>query len=137
MKTHKKQIIIGAVILVVLLAVMGGLYALFMPKGHSGAKHITIEVVLLDQSSQDYEISTDAAYLGQALKAQKLIEGEDGPYGMYITAVAGVTADEQLEQWWCITQNGGIVNTGADTTPIADGDHFELTLKQGYEEYAA
>ena len=30
------------------------------------------------------------------------------------------------------TKGGEQVNTSADQTPIADGEQFELTLKEGY-----
>ena len=43
-------------------------------------------------------------------------------------AVDGETAQDSLNQWWCVTKGGERVNTGADLTPIADGDRFELTL---------
>ena len=62
------------------------------------------------------------------LLAEGLAEGETGPYGLLITTVDGETAQDSLRQWWCITRGGERVDTGADTTPIADGDHFELTM---------
>ena len=40
----------------------------------------------------------------------------------------GETAQDSLRQWWCITKGGEKVDTGVDATPIADGDHFELTM---------
>ena len=48
------------------------------------------------------------------------------------TEADGETANESLQQWWCITKGGEQVNTSVDSTPIQDGDHFELTLKEGY-----
>ena len=42
----------------------------------------------------------------------------------------GVTADAEKQEWWCITKNGEQLNTGADQTPIADGEHYELTLSK-------
>ena len=35
---------------------------------------------------------------------------------------------ESANQWWAISKSGEMATTGVDTTPIADGDHFELTL---------
>lgn len=49
-----------------------------------------------------------------------------------VTTVNGVTADSSLEEWWCFTKGGETLNTGVDSTPIADGDHFEITLTTGY-----
>ena len=80
------------------------------------------------KESKDFQISTDAEFLGDALKEADLIEGEDGPYGLYIITVDGITADESLQQWWCVTKDGEMLNTGVSSTPIADGDHFELTM---------
>ena len=47
----------------------------------------------------------------------------------------GETADEGAQEWWKLTQGGEMINTSADTTPIADGDHFELTFMVGYDEF--
>ena len=62
----------------------------------------------------------------------ELVAGEIGQYGLFITTVDGETADDSKQQWWCITKGGEQGNTSADTTPIGDGDQFELTLTQGY-----
>ena len=76
--------------------------------------------------------ATDAEFLRQALEEQKLVEGEESQYGLYVKTVNGVTADEAKEEWWCFTKDGEDVMTGVDSTPVADGDHFEITLKTGY-----
>ena len=60
-----------------------------------------------------------------------MVEGEEGPYGLYIKTVDGETASDADRTWWCITKDGGEVTTSADLTPIADGEHYELTL-MGY-----
>ena len=126
----KKQIkiAIGAGVLVVIIAVMALVFWKFMPQGTKGDKTIQIQVVVSEEDIRDFTIQTDEAYLGAALQNEKLIEGEDSQYGLYITKVDGVEADASKNQWWCITKDGEQVNTGADTTPIADGDHYELTL---------
>lgn len=125
---NKKILVIGAVLLAVLIALFAVLYNRFMPKGEEGAKTIYVTVIHPDREDKEFTISTNAAYLGDALQEQKLIEGTMGDYGLYITAVDGLQADETKQQWWCITKGTEQVNTGADTTPIADGDRFELSL---------
>ena len=60
------------------------------------------------------------------------MQGEESQYGLYVTTVNGLTADESQQQSWCFTKGGEDVMTGVDSTPIADGDHFEITLKTGY-----
>ena len=59
-------------------------------------------------------------------------EGTESAYGLFITTVDGETADDSLQQWWCITRSGEMLSTGADQTPIADGEQYELTLTEGY-----
>lgn len=118
--------------LAVAAAVFFGIWMYFKPEGVEGSKNLDIQVVFEDESSKDFQLSTDAEFLSGALTEAGLIEGEEGPYGLYITVVDGVTADESLQQWWFVTKDGERLNTGADTTPILDGDHFEITLKTGY-----
>lgn len=64
------------------------------------------------------------------MKEEKLVEGTQGEYGLYIETVDGVTADAANQEWWCITKDGEMLNTSADLTPIADGEHYELTLSK-------
>ncbi len=92
-------------------------------------KNIAITVVYKDKSKKEFKIETEKEFLGQALVDEKLIEGKKGDYGLYITKVDGQEADESAKEWWCITKGGEQVNTGVDTTPIENGDKFELTLK--------
>ncbi|WOO38164.1 DUF4430 domain-containing protein [Anaerocolumna sp. AGMB13020] len=131
-KRSIKKPLIGVIIFIVVIAAMAVLYNVFKPETSKGAKTITAEVVLADGTSNSYEISTDAEYLRQALEEKKLIEGEESEYGLYVKTVDGVTANEGNQEWWCFTKGGESINTGVDTTPIADGDHFEITLAVGY-----
>ena len=83
-------------------------------------------------SSRTVELDTDEEYLGPALQSEGLIDGTQSEFGLYITTVDGYTADESAQEWWCLTKGGQSVNTGVDSTPIADGDAFELTLTTGW-----
>ena len=89
---------------------------------------LSIQVIVSEEDTRAFTVTTDENYLGPALEAEGLIEGEKGQYGLFITTVDGVKADDSKNQWWCITKGGEDVYTGADSTPIADGDCFELTL---------
>ena len=98
------------------------------------AKTVTVDVVVNDEVQKTQEIVTEADNLGDMLQESGLAEGEQGAYGLFIKTVDGVTADESKEEWWCVTKGGEAVQTGADSTPIVDGDKFELTLKVGYAQ---
>ena len=129
---EKKKVIIAVVALVAAIAVFAGVYFAFgRPETSEGSKTLTIEVIAPDYS-KTHEIKTDAEFLGEALKEEGIIEGEESQYGLFITSVDSIKADDSKQQWWCITKGGADVMTGADATPIADGDTFELTLKEGY-----
>lgn len=129
---EKKKVIIAVVALIAAIAVFAGVYFAFgRPETSAGSKTVTIEVVAPNYSNT-HKIKTDAEFLGDALKEEGIIEGEESQYGLFITSVDSIKADDSKQQWWCITKGGADVMTGVDVTPIADGDTFELTLKEGY-----
>lgn len=129
---NKKTTMIAVIALIVVMAAAGLLYMKFKPGTTAGDKEITVKVSALENGEESFTYQTDAEYLGEVLTANKLIEGEDGQYGLFITTANGVKADDSKQQWWCITKGGEQVNTSADQTPIQDGDQFELTLTEGY-----
>lgn len=89
---------------------------------------ITLEVVGPDGSSEEITISTNPENnLRKALEAQKLISGDESEFGLYVKVVNGITADYDVDgSWWGLYKNGEMLMTGVDSTPIADGDHFEF-----------
>ena len=127
MRGNKKTLFAVAALAVV-AALMLGLWYFTRPETQVGDKTVVVEVVHADGNSREFTCQTDEEYLGPLLLEEKLAEGEQGAYGLFITTVDGETAQDSLRQWWCITKGGERVDTGADATPIADGDHFELTL---------
>ncbi len=129
---EKKKVIVAVVALIAAVCVFAGVYYAFgRPETSAGSKTVTIEVAAPDYSNT-HKIKTDAEFLGDALKEEGIIEGEESQYGLFITSVDSIKADDSKQQWWCITKGGADVMTGVDVTPIADGDTFELTLKEGY-----
>ena len=97
-----------------------------------GTKTITVQIIVDGQDTVTKSITTEAAYLREALEEEKLIAGEESQYGLFVKTVNGVTVDDAKQQWWCFTKGGADLFTGVDTTPIADGDAFDITLKTGY-----
>ena len=76
-----------------------------------------------------FTIHTDAEFLRGALEQEKLIEGTESQYGLFVTTVDGVTVDESLRQWWNFKDgNGDDLTVGVDSAPIADGDSFQIIL---------
>ena len=125
MKGNRKTLFAVAALAVV-AALMLGIWYFTRPQTQEGAKTVVVEVVHGDESAREFTYHTDLEYLGELLLAEKLVEGEESAFGLFITTVDGETAQDSLRQWWCITKDGK--QTGAATVPIADGDHFELTM---------
>lgn len=134
MKQRKNLLkpIIAVALLAIIVLGMFFTYQHFKPETEKGAKKVVIEVAIPDKKTKDFTLHTDAEYLRQALEEKNLVKGTESDYGLFIQEVNGRKADDSKQEWWCITQDGKTVNTGADTTPIKDGDHFEITLKTGY-----
>lgn len=126
-RSAKILLSIGAAAIAVVLALLLVFHFTSVPSA-AGEKTLSIQVIVSEEDTRAFTVTTDENYLGPALEAEGLIEGEKGQYGLFITTVDGVKADDSKKQWWCITKGGEDVYTGADSTPIADGDCFELTL---------
>lgn len=92
-------------------------------KGKNTLK-VTVET---DVKSIDFTIKTDKTVVGDALKEHKLIDGEEGPYGLYVKVVNGIEADYDKDQsYWSFEKDGEAMLTGVDNTEFKDGDCYEL-----------
>lgn len=131
MNQKKKNILIVA-ILVAVVVLLAAVWMVFRPQGVAGEKQLVVSVVDAEGNTEEFSFSTSQEFLRGALEEQGLVQGEESQYGLYVTEVNGLAADESQQQWWCFTKGGEDVMTGVDSTPIADGDHFEITLKTGY-----
>ena len=93
----------------------------------NGEVTITVQVTDNEGKTTDYQITTAETTLRGALEQEKLVEGEESEYGLYIKTVAGVTADYDTDgSYWALYQGDEYLMTSADTTPIADGDLFKI-----------
>ena len=91
-----------------------------------GAKTITVKVVA-DGQELTFTVKTDKENLEEALLEHKLIDGDEGAFGLYIKKVNGIVADYDADKtYWAITKNGEATSSAKDTL-IADGEFYELT----------
>lgn len=130
---NNKKIVIAGIAFIAILAIFAVVYTLNKPATTEGKKQIEVEVTFADDSTKTFDITTDEEMLGQALKNENLVDGtESEATGLFIETVDGYTADSSKEEWWMISKDGESLTTGVDSTPIKDGDHFEITLTVGY-----
>ena len=95
-----------------------------------GQTVFTLTVVDGEGNEAHYEIHTDASTVGEALLALELIEGEDGPYGLYIKTVAGITVDYDAGgSYWAFYVDGAYAMSGVDTTDITPGSVYTLKVE--------
>lgn len=134
MKQRKDLVrgLLGVVVLAILVVVLWFVYDHYKPTTTKGSKEIVVEVIIPEEDPQEFTLHTDAQYLRQALEEADLVKGSDSEYGLFITEVNGRVANDTNQEWWCLTKDKGTVNSGVDTTPVTDGDHYELTLTVGY-----
>lgn len=130
MAKNKKSLIALVVLLVVAVALAGVFYATRQEPAQGG-KEIEVEIIY-DETDKTVTISTDEEYLRGAMEQENLISGSESDWGLYVTEVDGRTADESIQEWWCITQDGEMTSTGVDEVVINDGDHYEFTLITGW-----
>ena len=92
-----------------------------------GQKSFELTIVDKEGVSHPYMIHTDAEMVGQALLELELIEGEEGPYGLYIQSVLGQVLDYETDgMYWAFYVGGEYAMTGVDLTPISEGEHYQL-----------
>ena len=70
--------------------------------------------------------------VGEALMAEGLIAGEDGPYGLYVKTVDGLTLDYDKDGlYWAFYINGEYAMTSADMTKVEAGATYKFAVERG------
>ena len=91
----------------------------------NGSKTITLTVEHIDGVKVVFTIKTDKAMLADALMEHELLEGEDGPYGIYVKKINGITHDYDKDYtYWALYIGDDYAMTGADATEITDGASY-------------
>lgn len=92
----------------------------------------TFVVKDLEGNESTFNITTDKATVGEALLDEGLISGKDSEYGLYVTAVNGITADWDKDQtYWAFYIDGEYAMTGVDATEVTAGATYSFVLTKG------
>ena len=98
----------------------------------SGKTSFYFEVTDKDGGTASYTVYTDAKTVGEALLENKLIDGTDSDYGLYVTTVDGQTLDWDADQmYWAFYDNGEYATAGVDQTEIVDGATYAFVATEG------
>ncbi len=124
---RKGLIITLSIVCAVIIAAFAAIIIVTKPDTKNGDKDIIVTVVYKDKTEKEFEISTDAEFLGDALLEKNLVKPEEHKTGYYLY-IDGVRADYNLDKaWWCVTKAGEMTQVGINELAIADGDEFEIT----------
>lgn len=92
----------------------------------NGEKTLSVEVKAEDKSVL-FTIHTDKKTVGEALLEHELIDGDEGPYGLYVKVVNGITADfDEGQTYWAFYIDGELAMTGVDMTDIDESAAYRL-----------
>ncbi|MBQ2391184.1 MAG: DUF4430 domain-containing protein [Clostridia bacterium] len=95
-----------------------------------GATEFTFTVTDSDGKETSFEIHTNKTTVGDALLELDLIAGEDGPYGLYVKTVNGITVDYDTDgKYWAFYQNGEYATAGVDATEITAGATYSFKVE--------
>lgn len=84
-----------------------------------GKTSFSFEVTDQDGTTTKFLIKTDKTVVGEALLEVGLIAGENGPYGLMVDTVNGITADYSKDKaYWAFYENGEYATKGVDQTTI-------------------
>ncbi len=96
-----------------------------------GEKSFTFTVVDGEGNEVSCEVRTDKAVVGDALLELGLISGENGPYGLYVKNINGITADYDVNgTYWAFYIDGEYAMSGVDTTDIVEGSTYTFKVEK-------
>ncbi len=97
-----------------------------------GENKFNFTVIDIDSNETEFEINTDKTIVGEALLDLGLIKGDEGPYGLYVKEVNGITADFDTHgTYWAFYIDGEYSMSGVDMTEIEDGKEYSFRVEKG------
>ena len=126
-----KKLVIAVVALVVVIAVLAGVYAATRPEVQEGSKNVTIVIVYQDGTEKTMEFKTDAEHLADLLVAEGLVDGyESEEFGYTITAVDGIYLDWAKDNaYWALYEGDAYATESAAGIVLVDGAVYRLVYE--------
>lgn len=93
----------------------------------------TFSLIIADKDGNEthVEIHTDKTIVGEALEEIGLLEGEEGPYGLFIKKVNGISADYDKDGvYWAFYVGSEYAMEGIDQTTLEEGAEYALRVEK-------
>ena len=97
-----------------------------------GSKTFSAQIVDMEGDEISITVHTDKETVGEALQELDVLQGEEGPYGLYIKAVNGQALDYDKDgAYWAFYVDGEYAITGVDETEIVETSLYMLKAEKG------
>ena len=127
-----KKLLVATIALVAVIGILLGVWYATRPETEQGGKTFTVTVVHSDGTSKDFTLHTEEEYLGDALTAAGLIQGDITQYGLTVHTVDGEKASwEENQSYWALYVGEEYATTGVSETPVYDGSVFKWVYTIG------
>lgn len=127
---NRKSLVFKISVLVLIAVMALTLVSCKKESENQSGTEITITVAITGSSGEtvEHKFTTTATNLADALLEQKLVEGSNDAYGLYITSAGGEVADYDKDgAYWAISENGVDSMSGASGITLTDGGYYGLT----------
>lgn len=98
-----------------------------------GEGQTSFEFVVVDKdgNQKSFNVNTDKKTVGEALVDAKLVEGEQGDYGLYVKTVDGTTLDYDADgYYWAFYIDSEYASTSVDQTEIKNGVSYQFKAEK-------
>ena len=127
----KNKKIIALIAIVLVAALMAGVYVMTRPQAQAGGKNVTIVIVYQDGTEKKLEYATDLNYLSELLLEKELVTGyESEEYGFTIEGVDGIVLDWATDNaYWALYEGDEYATTSAAGIVLTDGAVYKLVYE--------
>ena len=128
---NNKKLIAAVLALVLVVAVLVGVYLATRPETVEGQKNVTIVIVYKDGTEKKLEYATTHEYLSQLLLEKELVTGyESEEYGFTIESVDGITLDWSTDgAYWALYEGEEYAVTSAAGIVLTEGGVYKLVYE--------
>lgn len=127
----KNKKLVALIVVVLVIALMAGVYVMTRPQAVEGGKNVTIVIVHKDGTTKELAYATDLGYLSELLLEKELVTGyESEEYGFTIESVDGVTADWTVDSaYWALYEGDEYATASAAGIVLVDGGVYKLVYE--------